>query len=428
MPLPKTASIAARATDVYSEVCPLIMCSIGKKEFPEEVHQLLPYLRQLLTCCACAGLIKDAMVALMCGHCYCFMCQYGEPLMKIHCRQCRQREGLVINSQLRVVVQLYTQLVSIISEKSSLHREITPILRELITEVIEGTKVSREIFLVLPPQRYRITKLAKPPKTSSLLKQKAKLSNKILKRQLKHKMPLFVTTPPTLISSSVKHDSDEETLIEDANELEVTSESFVEPYTCDRSSHFVAISKVRPYQVLPRLPLSGLHKRTCSPFSPRLTSLRNSRKPSKILKLATPNLVVTTPTLHSTAIVVEPYHIVSSDAAGSICSSTDVSVQSTSQGGLATASNQSATTGIPSLSKKKKKFKRKSYICTLSREEIEALKQQPRYCCRCGTNPGVLFGHLICVKKKCPCFYNEMPCFRCRCKGCCNPYNYALNC
>jgi len=60
MPLPKTASIAARATEVYSEVWSAVLqqcwdmppCRQGDLS---DLSQLLPYLRQLLTCCACAG-------------------------------------------------------------------------------------------------------------------------------------------------------------------------------------------------------------------------------------------------------------------------------------------------------------------------------------------------------------------------------------
>ncbi|XP_019852729.1 PREDICTED: E3 ubiquitin-protein ligase MSL2-like, partial [Amphimedon queenslandica] len=165
MPLPKSASIGARATDVYSESCPLVMNYIkergggGEGELP----QLLPYLRQLLTCCACAGLLRDPMVSLSCGHCYCYECQFVEPLLKIHCRQCRGREGLVINNQLRLVASLYRELIRLLG----LATPTDHALQELVLEVTEGVKVSKGLFYILPPTRYRKLTSLKPLKSKS---------------------------------------------------------------------------------------------------------------------------------------------------------------------------------------------------------------------------------------------------------------------
>lgn len=83
----------------------------------KDLSQLLPYLRQLLTCCACAGLLDNAMISLTCGHCYCYECQYREPLLKIQCRQCRERTGLVMESQLQIVVECYKRMCQIIGEE-----------------------------------------------------------------------------------------------------------------------------------------------------------------------------------------------------------------------------------------------------------------------------------------------------------------------
>lgn len=122
MPLPKTATIAARATEVYCEAWSVILQRISKMPPTREsdlndLSQLLPYLRQLLTCCACAGLLDNAMISLTCGHCYCFECQFREPLLKIQCRQCRERTGLVMESQLQLIVNCYKHMCQIIGEE-----------------------------------------------------------------------------------------------------------------------------------------------------------------------------------------------------------------------------------------------------------------------------------------------------------------------
>ena len=171
MPLPKSASIAARATEVYTEAC-LAVVSIAVEprksnadEYELSLPRLLPYLRQLLTCCACAGLLEGAMVSLSCGHCYCYTCQFTPPLLKIQCRQCRERTGLVIERHLRLVVDCYKKICIILGdhlaraektadkEPSAEGSTFDP-LQELVKEVVGGVKVSRAVLMVVPPDKY----------------------------------------------------------------------------------------------------------------------------------------------------------------------------------------------------------------------------------------------------------------------------------
>ena len=150
-----------------------------------DLYLLLPYLRQLLTCCACAGLLDQAMVSLSCGHCYCYDCQYKTPLLKIQCRQCRERTGLVIESQLRLVVDAYREMCHVLWEEFKA-RPVRPStapengkeenekekngsntavevndattgfdpISEILQEVRQGTKVSRAVLIVKPPLKY----------------------------------------------------------------------------------------------------------------------------------------------------------------------------------------------------------------------------------------------------------------------------------
>ena len=174
----------ARATEAYAEAWSVILQRCwGQKparardrdEPLPHLTQLLPFLRQLLTCCACAGLLEDAMVSISCGHCYCCKCQVGAPLLKIQCRQCRERRGLVIETQLRLVVKCYRRMCHVLADYLSRAggaaaaavkggeftlakgREIPegfdPI-SELLTEVLEGKIVSQLVLFVLPPAKY----------------------------------------------------------------------------------------------------------------------------------------------------------------------------------------------------------------------------------------------------------------------------------
>ena len=50
-----------------------------------------------------------------CDHHYCFECQFREPLLPIHCRQCRDRVGLVPALQLRTLVHCYHNLCHLLA-------------------------------------------------------------------------------------------------------------------------------------------------------------------------------------------------------------------------------------------------------------------------------------------------------------------------
>ena len=240
MPLPKSASIAARATEVYSETWSVVLQKCwGVPPVMEDeladIYQLLPYLRQLLTCCACAGLLEDAMISLVCGHCYCYQCQFRAPLLKIQCRQCRERRGLVIEAQLRLLVDCYKRMCLIlasqldsnplvlsiegsnpsnygggdgeilknISDKESSEAQVKSRLAasegfnpitEILKEVQEGTKVSRAVLVVKPPSKYMNAKLMATPKKEPSLTAKvtASLTTDKPEKEAENKSPLEV--------------------------------------------------------------------------------------------------------------------------------------------------------------------------------------------------------------------------------------------
>ena len=171
MPLPKSASIAARATEVYTEACHAIIRLTAEprnsdaNEYELSLPRLLPYLRQLLTCCACASLLEDAMISVSCGHCYCYKCQFTPPLLKIQCRQCRERTGLEIERHLRLLVDCYKKICTILGDhlaKTGRPKDKEPSaedgtsdpLEELVKEVVSGVKVSRAVLTVIPPDKY----------------------------------------------------------------------------------------------------------------------------------------------------------------------------------------------------------------------------------------------------------------------------------
>ena len=180
--------MAARATEAYAEAWSVVLYECWGEKPPRDeplpsLVQLLPFIRQLLTCCACAGLLEEAMISVSCGHCYCAKCQLGTPLLKIQCRQCKERTGLVPENQIRLVVKCYHHMCHIIANyitgnpSAKLHcgefvlakgKEIpagfNPVT-EILAEVVNGVKVSRTVLFVLPPQKYLNPKPPPDPPT-----------------------------------------------------------------------------------------------------------------------------------------------------------------------------------------------------------------------------------------------------------------------
>ena len=250
MPLPKTASIAARATEVYSDVWSMLLQKCwgldqGKEEQEmADLSLLLPYLRQLLTCCACAGLLEDAMISLVCGHCYCYECQFRAPLLKIQCRQCRERRGLVIETQIRLLVNCYKRMCLILASelhdnplvltiveeeapaKSGTNEKEAPEsvenvrkettddgdaevkddklantaetfnpIAEILKEVQEGTKVSRAVLVIKPPSRYiNARQMPTPKKDQSVGAKVAAAANSAPEKESENKSPADALT------------------------------------------------------------------------------------------------------------------------------------------------------------------------------------------------------------------------------------------
>ena len=570
MPLPKTASIAARATEVYSEVCQLVLkkavedpAEDGGAEntdsISDELPLLFPYLRQLLTCCACAGLLEDAMVSLSCGHCYCYECQFRTPLLKIQCRQCKERNGLVIESQLRMVVKCYRELchllaLSLLKKTEETAMVSTPVeeegkapISDLITEILrevrEGVKVSRSVLVVRPPERYLTTKHTSTPKKEAVAssskssdvittkrksnpshkkkqkeslavqsetRKKIKLANQIVKRRLQFpvlKKQQAVTGLRRREPKAPRKDRAEESDPED--ETEESEEEEEEEEEEDRGTFFgneegerestadekamevdssclsaIPHPKITshliwlkiPNPLLPSLPdpsQSSSVSLGCSsdaavgmaklrmPLAGRLKwrrprSKNVRRRKRRSAAIISPNLTqplkekvdssktTEDPGQHSHLSPPPPPSPKKSKPAK------EIKVSSTPQTSKpnkplsaphirpkmnkALASAPKLETGstpvsvaVPLTPKLVKPTPSSSSstprVCRLTAEELEELRVRPKFRCRCGTNPGVMFVHMICAKRKCPCFLNAIPCLRCKCRGCNNPYN-----
>lgn len=193
MPLASNLTHVSKATTVYGQLLMDTMTFMIDQSSAnrEAVQEGLCYLRQFLTCCACAGLLEEAMVSPVCGHHYCAPCQTSAPKLKILCRQCRERKSLIEEKQLRITVACYKQICYILatpregetdSVQSQNHKKIpeteykdddTPssstgvpslhdidIFTELVKEVTEGTELPRVILHQPVPPKFLARKAA----------------------------------------------------------------------------------------------------------------------------------------------------------------------------------------------------------------------------------------------------------------------------
>ena len=531
MPLPKTASITARATEVYSEVCQLVLertfdgptdnkDSLKPTTDRDELPILFPYLRQLLTCCACAGLLEEAMISVSCGHCYCYQCQYREPLLKIQCRQCKERSSLEVEHQLRLLVKCYRELchslaLSLLKKGKPLaveekkKEEKVDVIGEILKEVREGVKVSRSVLVVRPPERYINARQVATPKkeeafsttlpshgklclsrkkqkesthgVQSETRKKIKLANQIVKKRLHFPVARRQQQQATLQQRDhVKQrrednewheDFDDEYL--DTHESDSLDPDFIggtAKLTMDvdlsclceipnprRTSHLIWLQIPNPHlPPLPTLPPSPLlHSRLSVrvsnhriPLGGRLSWRRKPSKPSRRKKRRAVPITSPRPLIVPREELSTKVRSVGKNGSGKKGVSTPRPSKShkllpkTPHGRpkmdrmigvlpFTPTARMDFSSPLAPYTPKQFHSAPSSSSSTpttwqLTAEELRKLRVEPRFRCRCGTNPGIMFVHMVCAKKKCPCFLNEIPCLRCKCRGCYNPYNKLL--
>ena len=237
MPLASNLTHVSKATSVYGQVLmdTMTFMTDQSSQNKEAVQEGLCYLRQFLTCCACAGLLQEAMVSPVCGHHYCAPCQTSSPKLKILCRQCRERKNLIEEKQLRIIVSCYKQICCILATQiegetipsqpqnhikvsESIHSTEdtfsrstgTPSLHnldmfsELVKEVTEGTDLPRVILHQPIPAKFLTRKatmgggtLITPSSGSSrvVFSQKSSKSVMVFNGEKSVKMKIETSTP-----------------------------------------------------------------------------------------------------------------------------------------------------------------------------------------------------------------------------------------
>jgi hypothetical protein len=287
-----------------------------------------------------------------------------------------------------MVVDLYRQLMGLVGVACTLTR----VLQEMVREVTEGVKVSRDVFLVVPPLSYRSNKMSTPLKLkASQGKKHSRKSSQLRKLHDEDRGTAEGNTDEGVVDEGVAN-ADENVVMESSfNRDDVTNDSLLS-ISCSPSS--LAMDDVS--QLVP-------------PDIDSLAVLSSARE-----------------RLRSTGDVGDPIPIPARPDSIPIPARLDpkpeVALNPKDHGGSSDKEIDSAS--VKGSGRKRKKKEKKQVVLSEHESQDDSEDGEERsFSCRCGTNPGVQHGHLICVKKKCPCYINKMPCVKCRCKGCCNPYN-----
>ncbi|XP_028825288.1 E3 ubiquitin-protein ligase MSL2b [Denticeps clupeoides] len=130
------------ATTLYVSACrSVLQCDPRDPQAVAELHKLLPFFRQSLSCLVCGNLLEDPIAPTnsTCQHYVCKACKGKKMMMKPSCSWCKDYEQFAENKQLCILVDCYKKLCEYIAESPLASQiatsadgapEILPVLNE----------------------------------------------------------------------------------------------------------------------------------------------------------------------------------------------------------------------------------------------------------------------------------------------------------
>ncbi|KAF6213428.1 hypothetical protein GE061_011147 [Apolygus lucorum] len=116
-------------TSLYVSTCRLILQADGEDSSSwQDIHKLLPCLRQSLSCTVCGNLLLEPYTPTdsSCQHHVCRTCRGGRKKLRPSCSWCKDYTKYMENVQLRTLLQCYKKLCSYVT--------FTDFYRSLVTE------------------------------------------------------------------------------------------------------------------------------------------------------------------------------------------------------------------------------------------------------------------------------------------------------
>ncbi|XP_071798752.1 uncharacterized protein [Asterias amurensis] len=379
------SSSKMNATTLYVSTCRYILqAEHNDPNTWGDLYRRLPYLRQSLSCCVCAGLLSDPMGPgnSTCQHFVCRNCLGGKMLLKPSCSWCKDYSLFTEVKQLQILLSCYKKLCEYIAD--------TPIARNLVganggtNSHSSGLSILQEGMAINDSHYERsrsqdisgfniVEYLAKASMNST-----PAASNNAMQNGHLEGGSVVITNPE--VTGEVRR------VVNHTARTDAVNGTEAEPYTVEGGG-------LDEYSV------------TITPNSDNKSSPKIKIKRKKRLELGH----------HSQSKPIHPgLNIAKVKRKYQRRSKTRLLASSTSSSRLPTSNG---VLDLNALSNTPKKLIISGHRAKLLKA---GRKLEIKEGCRCGTG-GKFPGLNTCQGHRCPCFVSEIACLKCRCKGCKNP-------
>ena len=373
------------ATTLYVSTCRYILqAEHNDPNTWGDLYRRLPYLRQSLSCCVCAGLLSDPMGPSnsTCQHFVCRMCLGGKMLLKPSCSWCKDYTLFVEVKQLQILLSCYKKLCEYIAD--------TPIARNLVganggtSNHTSGLSILQE-GMAINDSHYERSR-SQDISGFNIVEYLAKAS---------------INSVSTSASNSVHNGHIGGNVVAHSNP-EVKGEVLGGMNHTDRTDA-VNGNEAEPFVSVDRS--LDEYSVTITPNSDNKSSPKIKIKRKKRLELG--HHSQSKPGLHLGLSIAKVKRKYQRRSKSLLLASSSSSRLGTSNGVI----DLNALSNTP----------RKLIISGHRAKLLKAgRKLEIKEGCRCGTG-GKFPGLNTCQGHRCPCFVSEVACSKCRCKGCKNP-------
>ena len=198
------------ATILYVQACKFMLVTDEQSTamWDELFVDLLPKLRQSLSCRVCRGLLVDPFGSLCCEHYVCRGCLKKKRSLNPGCRWCQNLEKLVEDKQIRIVLACYKKLCEYVAKSSAVrnmqvqngeYNKTLAILQEAITSPIDLIVTDKNHLEQITEERMSIpASNVKDNKTAAVSRDKTPaLISDGLKKPLSKRKVIQLLSEPT---------------------------------------------------------------------------------------------------------------------------------------------------------------------------------------------------------------------------------------
>lgn len=396
----------------------------GEAEAPstwQDLYQLLPILRNSLSCTVCEGLLKEPFTPeeSSCEHHVCRGCKGRPKILKPTCSWCKDYSKYFENVQLRILLENYKKLCKFIKISKMYHhfaknKELGWRMKEIIRES-EGE----------PIQLTGVKEEQEEEEEVDIKEEKHEFKNEddcmenifeevgdeceVTPLELDHGNE----PPDEIISSPQAKMRQNTTFVPDSPRIIPTFSLNAKLNTMSNTPKTISLVDHSAVSS----PIQGTSSKTVSPVQrtlPKCLPWKQEKKIPSILATVSPKPNGHRPMgkIKREAFILDPFKT-KSDIVGKAWQDS----AKKSSNNLSKSENSCPSAGVSSSSSPD------SSQCSYKQYKIKPfIKQFKRKSgCRCG-NATQCPGKLTCCGQRCPCYVDSLACMDCKCKGCRNPH------